>query len=64
MLTKLSINLKIDIFETIIPIKQTKINNTANFSTNLIFVGTFPELKHTQFTWFGNLPTPRSYWLY
>jgi hypothetical protein len=22
----------------------------------------FPELKHTQFTWFGNLPTPRSYW--
>jgi hypothetical protein len=25
-------------------------------------VGIFPELKHTQFTWFGNLPTPRSYW--
>jgi hypothetical protein len=25
-------------------------------------VGLFPELKHTQFTWFGNLPTPRSYW--
>ena len=22
----------------------------------------FPELNHTQFTWFGNLPTPRSYW--
>ena len=21
-----------------------------------------PELKHTKFTWFGNLPTPRSYW--
>ena len=27
-------------------------------------VGTFPKLKHTQFTWFGNLPTPWSYWLY
>jgi hypothetical protein len=25
-------------------------------------VGLFPELKHTQFTWFSNLPTPRSYW--
>ncbi|XP_052305884.1 disease resistance protein Roq1-like isoform X1 [Populus trichocarpa] len=25
-------------------------------------VGKNPELKHTQFTWFGNLPTPRSYW--
>ena len=25
-------------------------------------VGMFPELKHTQFMWFGNLPTPRSYW--
>ena len=27
-----------------------------------LIVGTFPELKHAQFTWFGNLPTPRSYW--
>jgi len=25
-------------------------------------VGLFPELNHTQFTWFGNLPTLRSYW--
>ena len=25
-------------------------------------VGFIPEFKHTQFTWFGNLPTPRSYW--
>ena len=25
-------------------------------------VGLFPELKHAQFTRFGNLPTPRSYW--
>ena len=26
------------------------------------YVGLFPELKHAQFTWFGNLSTPRSYW--
>jgi hypothetical protein len=32
------------------------------FSNNVPSVGLFPELKHTQFTWFGNLPTPRSYW--
>ena len=36
MLIKLNINLKIDIFETIIPIKQIKINNAVHLLTNTI----------------------------
>ncbi|KAJ6871953.1 hypothetical protein NC651_031134 [Populus alba x Populus x berolinensis] len=38
--------------------------STQKVVKKLISVGIFPELKHAQFTWFGNLPTPRSYWLY
>jgi len=45
---------------------QQPCNTSPNKSNcgfwGMFTVGIFPELKHTQFTWFGNLPTPRSYW--
>jgi hypothetical protein len=44
---------------------KSRIEEKKGFDTShylLLPVGLFPELNHTQFTWFGNLPTPRSYW--